>query len=147
MKNYKYLTDLGVKPDEQYLNWLDDLKNDSRSEKWKKQREIYGIDERETWSWSSDYMDYCYIHLKMFNEVNCVNLNYHTIVFGGKEYTVQETIDQILCWFEYTYYPERDYIFDSSRSNEENVAAMKTYEKGLEDTLMLLAKIMPYLWW
>ena len=84
MIKYKYLDDLKVPREEQYQNWFDMLKKDERKDFWKEQRKTYGIDERETWNWNTEFMDYCYIHLKMYNEVNNVNLNYDTVDFEGK---------------------------------------------------------------
>jgi len=46
----KYLKDLGIKEVNTPQGWN---KDDSRQERWIKEREIYGFDEKETWSMGS----------------------------------------------------------------------------------------------
>lgn len=148
MRSYKYLDDLGVPIEDQYQNWFEDLKDDERSLQWKEQREIYGIDSRATWNWNQEYMDYCYIHIKFFDQVNCVDMDYHKIVFDGEELSVQEAIDAILEWFEKVYYPYRgEDIFKTYLSSEENSANLREYGNSYERVLILIARIMPYMWW
>lgn len=148
MRSYKYLDDLGVPIGDQYQNWFEDLKDDDRSPQWEEQRKLYGIDERATWNWNQEYMDYCYIHLKLYDQVNRVDLDAHQIVFDGEELTVQEAMDAILEWFEKVYYPNRgEDIFKPNLSSEENSANLREFGEGYSRVLTLLAKIMPYMWW
>lgn len=148
MKNYKYLDDLGVEKKDQYQNWFATTNRDRRQAEWKEQRKIYGIDERSTWNWNSEFMDYCYIHLKMYNEVNNVKLEYHKLEYDGKMYNVQEAIDEILEWFEKEYYPDRgERIWDGHPTQEEVIARTKEFDDKLHRELHLLVEIMPYLWW
>lgn len=142
---------MNIDKEDQYLNWMDSTKEDSRREYWKEQRDTYGIDERETWNWGTEFMDYCYIHLRMYNEVNRVDLDYHKIDKDGEEITVQEAINIILKWFEEVYYKSnrgeelfKDFFMLSSKEREE---AYNKYYSDQEDTLHLLMDIMPYLWW
>ncbi len=130
MQKYKYLEDLGISRGDCYQNWKEDTKHDRRRSEWKKQRKIYGIDERDTWNWGVEFFDYCYIHLKMFNEVSLVDLDQHIIECGDESITVQDAIDVILEWFETVYYP----------SNREDT-------NGYEEVFYLLVDIMPLLWW
>lgn len=139
MRNYKYLDDLGVPKEEQYQNWFDTTKGDSREPLWEEQRAIYGIDERATWNWNTEFIDYVYVHLKMYNEVNCVDLTYHKVDFEGKTYSVQEAIDEILEWLEKEYYPERDLREDTSN--------IEGFYKEYERKIRLFAVIITYLWW
>ena len=85
---------------------------DSRYSTWLSQREEFGIDERSTWNWSDDYMDYMYIHLSMFNDVNIVDFNKEYIVFNEQAMTVQEAIDIIIKWFKTRYYPKKSEAID-----------------------------------
>ena len=85
MQRYKALEDLGVKPEDCYTNWMaDGEKEDRRYNDWLKEKEEYGIDERYTWNWSDDFMDYMYIHLEMFNRVNIVAFDREYIEFEGQ---------------------------------------------------------------
>ena len=162
MRKYKYLDDLGVERKNQMYNWMDELRFDSRSRQWRKQRRKYGIDERYTWNWSDEYMDYIYIHLKMFNEVNIVDFddrNFKVVLFEddgkNKELSIQEAIDRILAWFEMVYYPDRDdcigLIFDDVANNnmtyEEAKEEIENYMNEKDKILHLFADIIQFLNW
>lgn len=147
MKNYKYLDDLGIHKKDQYQNWFDETIGDRREKEWEEQRDKYGIDERETWNWNEEFMDYCYIHLKMYNKVNKVDLTYHKITYEGTEMTVQEAIDKILEWFEKEYYPDRGDLLSTDKPYDQIVEEHLAYVKTYEYTMHLLVDIMPYLWW
>lgn len=148
VKNYKYLDDLGIDKEDQFLNWFDSTKGDTRESQWEEERSIYGIDERETWNWDKEFMDYCYIHLKMYNQVNKVVLTYHKVKYGDGEINVQEAIDKILNWFETEYYPERgDFTWDDKLTREEMISRYDNYVASYTDAMHLLVDIMPYLWW
>ena len=141
MKNYKYLDLLGVEKENQYHNWFDTIDVGNQEEKWKEERMVYGIDSRSTWNFNSDTMDYLYIHLKMYNEVNIVELSYHHIEFDGKDYNVQQALDMLLSWFETVYYPSDrgDSLIDGDTPEH--------FEEMRFKYMCLFAKILPYLWW
>lgn len=88
----KYLDDIGVtdRPDQ----WSS--KSHKRNRKWKKERSIYGFDERETWS--LDYTFYCWLYerLRMFLEVNIIDLDAVTFLYKGETLTLQQCIDRML---------------------------------------------------
>ena len=58
---HKYLTDIGITEDEVPWEWN---LNDKRQEQWKKEREEYGFDERETWNLDYMFDLWFYEHLK-----------------------------------------------------------------------------------
>ena len=146
MKRYKYLDDLGVERRNQYQNWFITTNRDPRQSVWKEQRKDYGIDERETWNFNDELLDYIYIHLKMLNEVNCVDYTFHKVEIEGKTKTVQDCMDEILNWFETTYYPDKgDNLFNGD---------VETYNKNVKEfndsyfrILHMFIDILPYLWW
>ena len=88
----KYLDDIGAKdrPDQ----WKS--KSHKRNRKWKKERSIYGFDERDTWN--LDYTFYCWLYerLRMFLEVNNVDLEAITFLYKGETLTLQQCIDRML---------------------------------------------------
>lgn len=150
MRRYKYLDDLGVDRHEQMDNWIRDTKFDRRSLKWRKQRRVYGIDERSTWSWADEYMDYVYIHLKMFNKVNNVAFDRMRITFKGNDMSIQEAIDTILDWFETQYYPDREEVLVdliSKYSYDIYVSELMKYSERKQEILHLFSVIIPYLTW
>ena len=87
----KYLDDIGVTK-ECYMFSTDD----PRQPIWDKEKEEYGFDARETWA--LDFTFYCWLYerLKMFLNVNCINLEFHKFEYEGEELTQQECIDRML---------------------------------------------------
>ena len=63
----KYLKDLGILEDNTPQGWN---KDDSRQERWIKEREIYGFDEKETWSMDFTFKLWLYERLSMYNEMD-----------------------------------------------------------------------------
>ena len=154
-KRYKALDDVGVKRAEQYTNWFEDVNPCGREEEWKKQRETYGIDERSTWNWSDDFMDYMYIHLEMFNRVNCVAFDseYETIEFEGKKITIQQAMDEILDWMKNVYYPDKLDSVDidtypmTEEGRKEWQEAIKKFSDEKHRIILLFAEIIEHLNW
>lgn len=157
MIKYKSLEDLGVKREDCYTNWMDDVNPCGREDSWKEQRETYGIDERETWNWSDDYMDYVYIHLEMFNRVNIVDFEnaYEVVEVEGQIRTIQSVIDEILNWFKTEYYPDKYDRFESDKYNnlktDEDRNKLKNdldkFYNEQDRILMLFSKIISHLNW
>ena len=144
MKRYKYLDDLGVERKNQYQNWFITTNKDKRQSEWKEQRKEYGIDERETWNFNDELLDYIYIHLKMLNEVNCVAFDKEHV--DTYNMSVQECMDYILSWFETTYYPDKgDNLYSSDMEEWQN--KIKEYNESYSKTLHMFVEILPYLWW
>jgi len=94
IKGRKYLSDLGLKKSIIPQHW--GAKNDKRQEHWDKEKEIYGFDQRETWSLNSSFNIWLFERLSMYNEVNCINTSFHEIEFKGEVLTFQDCIDKML---------------------------------------------------
>ena len=135
MQKNKYLDDLGLKQDEYGTNFTKN--DDGRKTEWEQQREIYGFDERETWNMGTTFIEWLYSHLKMYDEVNIVNTNYHTFKFQGKTYTQQELMDLIMEKCEYFLLNQ-----DKPDLNLEN----KAYEEA-KIAIQAFAEVFPAMWW
>lgn len=72
--------------------------NTGRDTLWKEQREVYGFDERETWSVDTAFFCWLYERVKMYNEINIVDTKstFNKVLFKGKELTLQDCIDFFL---------------------------------------------------
>lgn len=154
MQSYKALEDLGVKREDCYTNWFSTTEPDERTGAWRKQRELFGIDERSTWNWSDDYMDYIYIHLEMFNRVNIVDFDREYIRFKESEIPVQVAIDTVLNWFRTRYYPNKldtininDYDTSTPEGREIWHNDLVEWCNEKQEILDLFAKIIPHLNW
>ena len=150
MQRYKALEDLGVKPEDCYTNWMvDGEKEDKHYNDWLKEKEEYGIDERYTWNWSDDFMDYMYIHLEMFNRVNIVAFDREFIEFDGQTMSVQQAIDIILEWFRTRYYPKKlDTIdFEDYTDKDKWQKDLRTWCNEKHKIIQLFAEIIEHLNW
>lgn len=150
MQRYKSLEDLGVKPEDCYTNWMiDGEKEDKRYNDWLKEKEEYGIDERYTWNWSDDFMDYMYIHLEMFNRVNIVAFDKEFIEFKGEKMSVQQAMDTILEWFRTKYYPDKYDTIDIEKYEDKELWRKDLTEWCNEKhkIIQLFAEIIEHLNW
>ena len=127
----KYLKDLGILEDNTPQGWNRD---DSRQEQWTKEREIYGFDEKETWSMDFTFKLWLYERLSMYNEVNGVDTSFHKYEFKGDTITFQECIDRMLDGLKI------ELTTDEYRRTDE--------QKGkVEDIANIFALCLPSLWW
>ena len=150
MQRYKALEDLGVKPEDCYTNWMvDGEKEDKHYNDWLKEKEEYGLDERYTWNWSDDFMDYVYIHLEMFNRVNMVAFDREFIEFDGQTMSVQQAMDIILEWFRTEYYPKKlDTIdFEDYTDKDKWKEDLRTWCNEKHKIIQLFAEIIEHLNW
>lgn len=90
--NHKYIEEI-MNIEESPYGWS---KNTGRDEMWEDQRREYGFDERETWSLDATFIYWLYERLRMFDEVNCINTDFHTFDINGKKLTQQECIDTMI---------------------------------------------------
>ena len=127
----KYLKDLGIKEDKTPQGWN---KDDSRQEQWAKEREIYGFDEKETWSMDFTFKLWLYERLSMYNEVNCIDTSFHKYEFKGEINTFQECIDRMLDGLKI------ELTIDEYRRTEEQ-------KEKVEDIVNIFALCLPSLWW
>lgn len=126
----KYLDEIGVTKDCYMFNT-----DDPRQPAWDKEREEYGFDERETWA--LDFAFYCWLYerLKMFLEVNCVDLTFHKFEYDGETLTQEECINRMLNGCE-IYFLEEDCW---GRSVED--------QKAIEDVAKIWSMVLPAMWW
>ena len=126
----KYLDDIGVDL------WLG-LEDDERQERWVKEQEEYGFDERETWS--LDHAFYCWLYerLKMYVEraSKIVQLDFHKFEYEGEELTQQECIDRMIYGCE-VYFAQED---------EWNIS--EEDRKIISDIAKIWAIVLPAMWW
>ena len=85
-----------------------------------------------------EYTFYCWLYerLKMFLDVNCIDLTFHKFEFEGETLTQQECIDRMLTGCA-TYFNCEDYRWDAT---EEEV-------KIIEDVAKIWALVLPAMWW
>ena len=150
--NYKALQDLGVSKKNCFTNWilLDNHDISFRKRlKYKKLKNKYGIDDRETWNWGDEYIDYIYIHLKRFNEINNVDFEAEEITFEDETMSVQEAIDEILYWLEHFYYPNKDDTIDINKYKDYTKYNEDIYKwlKQKHRIIQLFAEIIEHLTW
>ena len=126
----KYLNDIGINDD------FMELAHDKRLERWDKEIEEYGFAEYETWC--LDFHFYCWLYerLKMYLEVNCIDLNYHKFNYEGKEYTQVELINKMLHGCELALFEECKH----KRLTEDE-------KKAVNDVRWIWATVMPAMWW
>lgn len=128
----RYLENLGIKFEDtpQGLN-----STDNRQETWKKQRELYGFDERETWSMDYSFKLWLYERLRMFDEVNNIDTSHHTFEYDGKKVTFQQCIDRMIEGLKLDLT-----VLEDSLERKEN-------EKIINDVLPIFTMCFNYLWW
>lgn len=127
----KYLEDIG------FNNTPDTFNigaNDEREEKWKKEREVFGFYERETWNLDSTFYIWLYERLKMYLDVTIVDLDYHKFDYNGKEYTQRQMIDMMLERLE-TALTDKYYDLDDEKYQ---------YVHEIEKIWSL---VLPAMWW
>lgn len=126
----KYLDDIGVD-----LCLWSELEDDKRQARWAQEREEYGFDERDTWC--MNYAFYCWLYerLKMYLDVNCVDLTFHKFEYEGEELTQQECIDRMLHGCEVYFQQDNDWTI-----SEED-------QKAISDVANIWAIVLPAMWW
>lgn len=135
MQHNKYLEDLGIPIENIGTNFCED--SDKRMDDWKRQREEYGFDERETWNMDFTFIEWLYSHLMMYLETGgkVVDLDYHTFTFEEQEYTQREAIEDIL-------HACRDYLLSEMFCDKYQQIA-----QNMQRAVKLFAEILPAMWW
>lgn len=134
---HKYLEDANISLDNIPSHYTS--QSDSREEKWEKEREKYGFDERETWNLNDYFFVWFFERLSMYNEVNNVDTNsdYEKLENGM---TFQECINELLDLSKFII------RFDIAEY-EELKAANKEYTEKYNRFMELFPFILPSLWW
>lgn len=128
--NRKYLDDIGMS--NRCDLWSPE---DRRQKQWAKEREEYGFDERETWSMEHTFYCWLYERLKMYLDVNCVNLTFHKFEYDGEELTQEECINRMIYGCEIYFKQENDW--DISEADQ----------KAIDDVAKIWAIVLPAMWW
>lgn len=134
----KYLEDIGLKPEECGTNFC--TKKDDRNKKWKKQREKYGFDSRETWNLNDMFYEWLYSRLSMYVEVasKIVDLSYHTFEYIPTGESEPKTVTQV---------EAIEIIRDEAKRMILADAWDSDYKPFDENIMILFCKILPALWW
>lgn len=127
----KYLNDIGVGDNPMILD-----SEDPRWKEWNEEIAEFGFPSYETWALDLFFYAWLYERLKMYLEVNCVDLTYHKFEFDGNTYTQAELIDQMIYGCELALLQDRT----CKRLTEKE-------EKAIEDVPWIWATIMPAMWW
>lgn len=128
----KYIDDLGIKFEDTPQGWH---KGDKRQTEWKKQRDIYGFDERETWNLNDTFKFWLYERLCMFNGNNAIDTSYHKFEYKGETLTFQECIDRMLEGLKLDL--TLPHYTDKREENEEKI----------NDVVSIFALCFDKLWW
>lgn len=132
----KYLEELHSKTVTNYCHLLEN-KEDDREAIWEKERQIYGFDNRETWSLDFTFYLWLYERLMMYKEIGgqVINLSYHRFFkYKNKEYTQLELIDEMLTRLRFCF------------SEEYNEWDEDHYEY-VHEIEAIWAVVLPAMWW
>lgn len=90
----RYLEDIGVELTNIPENWCPP--DDERTPQWEMQREMYGFDERDTWSLDYTIALLFYERLRMYNDVNIIDTSSRKFDYKGETLSMQDCIDRML---------------------------------------------------
>ena len=129
----KYLKNLDLTEKDTPQYWEP---NDKRQEQWKKEREEYGFDSRETWSLDYTFKLWLYERLSMYNEVapKVIDTSFHKYEFKGEQITFQDCINKMLEGLKIDLTIE-----DYDRTEEQKQKAF--------DVIQIFALCFNSLWW
>lgn len=87
----KFLDDIG------YVDELTGLENDpAYGGRFIEQQKMYGFDDRDTWNLHIKMVELLYERLKMYDMVNIVSTEFHTVEHGGETITMQQALDLMI---------------------------------------------------
>lgn len=140
--NRKYIDDLGIKFEDTPQGFCNEefLENvpGTRGEYWHKERAIYGFDNRETWSLDYAIKLYLYERLCMYNEVNCIDTEFHKFKYKGEELSQQQCIDRMIEGLKLDLTLSD---LNEKRFKDENI------KSKINDVFPILALCINSLWW
>lgn len=123
---HKYLDNINVKLENTPYGYCEGTGRDTF---WKKQREEYGFDERETWSLDYTFVYWLYERISMYNEINIVDTK--NVIINSK--TMQDNIDELLSYC-------KEIISNKKLSIVEQ-------DELFDKILTIFNGIIKYLWW
>lgn len=101
-QRHYYFEQIGVTP------YCLDVEKLGRGPRWKKQRQKYGFDDRQTWSLDFTMICLLYERLRMYKDTaTMINLEWHQITVGKETKTQGQWIDELIKDCE-TYFKESD---------------------------------------
>ena len=127
--SHKYLYDILPKGKTPYDFEFDD---EIRNQKWKKEREECGFDERETWNLDFTFFCWLYERLKKYKEVSPVDLSCKIVKVNNEEKNLEEWIDIMI--------NNAEALILLGMYSEENI-------KLAEFTIEIFKQTIFYLWW
>ena len=127
--NHKYLDDILPKGKTPYDFECDD---EIRNQKWEKEREQYGFDERETWNLDFTFCCQLYERVRKYKEVIPVDLNCKIVKVNDEEKNLGEWIDIMI--------NNAEALILLDMYSEENI-------KLAEFTIEIFKQTIFYLWW
>ena len=126
---HKYLENILPKGKTPYDFECDD---EIRNQKWEKEREQYGFDERETWNFDFTFFCWLYERLKKYKEVSPVDLTCKIIKVNNEEKNLGEWLDIMI--------NNAEALILLDMYSEENI-------KLAEFTIEIFKQTIFYLWW
>ena len=147
MIHNRYLTEIGLEEKEFQVNLCED-DTLHRNRIWEAQRALYGFDARETWNLNTTFVQWLYSHLRMYEEIACINLDYHQVSVAGRTYTQREAIKYIM--LRLRYWLSEDHIVSKANDTmkkEINRPSPSTLLRWLEEATRMWQEILPYMWW
>jgi hypothetical protein len=143
MQKNKYLDELGLNIKDYGTNRINE-DNTERSKRWEEQRQLYGFDDRETWSLDVYFAEWLYSHLMMYKESagEVINLKFYKFTWDNKEITQLEAIDMLID-------AAKDYILAESKYMK-NVITSEMVKLIFEEFYKLMplwGMILPHMWW
>ena len=126
---HKYLNDILPKGKTPYDFYYDD---EIKNQKWKKEREQYGFDEREMWLLDFTFFCWLYERLRKYKEVSPVDLNCKIVKVNDEEKNLGEWIDIMI--------NNAEALILLDMYSEENI-------KLAEFTIEIFKQTIFYLWW
>ena len=126
---HKYLNDILPKGKTPYDFYYDD---EIKNQKWKKEREQYGFDEREMWLLDFTFFCWLYERLRKYKEVSPVDLTCKIIKVNNEEKNLGEWIDIMI--------NNAETLILLDMYSEENI-------KLAEFTIEIFKQTIFYLWW
>lgn len=134
----KYLEELGLKPNEYSTNFC--KKSDCRWKSWKKQRDKYGFDERETWALNNKFYEWLYSRLQMYLDYarGIIDLTYYKFEYTPTGSTESVTVTQEEAINIIKEEAKRMILQDEWDDNA------KPFD---ENIMILFCRVLPALWW